>query len=178
MIVAMTGLALLLGLVAAGCGGKAKGEAGGEGAAEAALVAFTDPVSKLSLQYPSSWTKTSDSPLTFSGQDEFIKLEVVARTADPLAAAKADEASVRAVTPEYRAVSTVSSKEVKGAAVLSYEWGLEKSAVTGKPVRERADRYYISLGDGRLAILTGSAPTSRFDREQVRDIALTVKATP
>ena len=179
VFVAIAGLALLGAVVTVGCSRGATGEAGGEGGGEVALVAFTDPLNNLTVRYPSSWTKTSDTPLTFSGQDEFIRIEVSGHAAgDTLAAAKADEAAVRAATPGYKAIGAAVSKEVQGAAVLSYEWDLEKSAVTGRPVHERVDRYYLSLGAGRLVILTGSAPSSRFDGEQVRDIALTVQATP
>ena len=33
----------------------------------------------------------------------------------------------------------------------------------------------LVLGNGKMAFLTGSSPATRFDREQVRDIALSVK---
>ena len=82
---------------------------------------------------------------------------------------------VKAGAQGYKPISILPSTEVKNAAVTSYEWDIAKSAVTGKAVHERADRYYINLGNGQMAILTGSSPASRFDREQVRDIALTVQ---
>ena len=94
-----------------------------------------------------------------------------------MGAAKADEGALRSATPGYKGVGLAVSTEVKDSAVTGYEWDLAKSAVTGKPVHQRADRYYINLGNGNVAILTGSSPSTRFDREQVRDIALTVRVT-
>ena len=38
-------------------------------------------------------------------------------------------------------------------------------------------RSYMPLADGRLAILTVTGPTKQYDREGVRDIALTFKTT-
>ena len=174
------GLALLGAAVGVACGGSSAattaGEAGGEAGGEAALVSATDPASGLAFQHPGTWTKTSDRPIAFSGQDEYVSLEVRPLTGDVLAAAKADGAAVQTANPGYKSAATIAlSKEVKSSAVSSYEWDLAKSAVTGKPVHERADRYYIDLGNGKMAILTGSSPATRFDREQVRDIALSVK---
>lgn len=171
----ITVLALLVPLAAA-CGGSGNGE--GEGG-ETPLIAFRDPASQVSISYPSTWQKTSDQPLTFTGVDEYISLEIRPLTGgDVLAAAKTDEASLSTANSGYKTVGTiVASKEVKNAAVISYEWNLAKSAVTGKPVHQRADRYYINLGDGRVALLTGSSPKTTFDREQVRDIALALKVT-
>lgn len=150
------------------------GEAGG---GEAVLVSVTDPKTKLMFKHPATWTRTSDTPLTFSGQDEYISVAVQPLTGtDIIAAAKADEAAVKAANPGYKAVGTaVASRDVKNAALMSYEWDLAKSAVTGKPVHERVDRYYINLGNGQMAIVTGSSPSNRFDAQQVRDIALTVQ---
>jgi len=174
------GVAVLGAAAGMACGGSSTttpGEAGGEAGGEAALVAVTDQATKISFKHPASWTKTSDSPLTFSGQDEYISVETRTLTGtDTVAAAKADESAVKAANPGYKAVGAIAaSKEVKNAAVISYEWDLAKSAVTGKPVHERADRYYINLGNGKMAVVTGSSPSTRFDREQVRDIALTVQ---
>ena len=177
VVAAATGLAVLGAAVGFACGGSsgtpaAPGEAGGE----AALVSVTDPATKLAFKHPASWTRTSEGPLTFTGQDEYVSLEVrPLAAADVLAAAKADDGAVKSAAPGYKGVGLAASTEVKNSAVASYEWDLAKSAVTGKPVHQRADRYYINLGNGQMAILTGSSPSARFDREQVRDIALTVQ---
>lgn len=162
--------------LAAACGAIG-GEKGGEGGGETGLAIFADTANRISIGYPSAWRKTSDQPLTFTGQDEFIAVEVRPRATDPLAAAKADQSAVQANSPGFALVSLAASTEVKNASVMSYTWELPKSSVTGKPVPERADRYYIDLGDGRMAVVTGSYPKATFDREQVRDIALTLKAT-
>jgi hypothetical protein len=42
-------------------------------------------------------------------------------------------------------------------------------------VHARVDRYYIPAPGGRIAVMTGSEPASGFDRETVRDVALSVK---
>jgi hypothetical protein len=49
--------------------------------------------------------------------------------------------------------------------------------VTGKAFTAHNERYYLPLADGRIAILTVVGPESHYDREGVRDIALTFKAT-
>jgi hypothetical protein len=49
------------------------------------------------------------------------------------------------------------------------------SAVTGKTFTAHNERYYISLSDGRIAVLTVIGPDNLYDREGVRDIALTFK---
>ena len=179
VLAAVGGLTLLGAAAWVACGGSGASEGGAEGGGEAVLVAVTDQAARLSFKRPASWTRTSETPLTFSGQDEYISSEARPLAgADVLAIAKADEAAVQAANPGYKLVGAIAlSKEVKNAAVISYEWDLAKSAVSGKPVHERADRYYISLGNGQVAILTGSSPSTRFDREQVRDIALTVQVT-
>ena len=88
-------LAVLAGGAVAGGGSStpattAGGEANG---GEAALTKYADPTTKVTLQRPASWTKTSEAPLTFTGQDEHIKVELrVLAGTDVLAAAKADEA--------------------------------------------------------------------------------------
>ncbi len=174
VLVAVAALSLAV-PIAAACGGSGGGE-GGEGGGETPLVTFNDTASKLSISYPSTWQKTSEEPLTFTGQDEFIAVEIRQSSgSDPVAQAKADEAAVQAASPGFRLTGIVASKEVKNSAVMSYTWELGKSSVTGKAVPEQADRYYIDLGDGRIAVLTGSSPKTNFDREQVRDIALTLK---
>ncbi len=160
--------------VFAACGGSGGGE-GGENGGETPLVAFQDPAGKITVSYPSTWQKTSDQPLTFTGQDEFLSIEIRPGGGDLVAAAKADQAAVESVAPGLKLSGIVASKEVKDSAVMSYTWENPRSAVTGKPVAERADRYYIDLGDGRIAVLTGSAPKANFDREQIRDIALTLE---
>ena len=181
------GVAVLGAAAGMACGGsspaalgsapEATAAGGAEAGGEAVLVSVTDPATKLSFKHPATWTRTSDSPLTFSGQDEYISVAVrPLGGTDIVAAAKTDEAAVKAANPGYKAVgTTAASREVKNSALMSYEWDLAKSAVTGKPVHERVDRYYINLGNGQMAIVTGSSPSNRFDAQQVRDIALTVQ---
>ena len=41
------------------------------------------------MSYPSTWQKSSDQPLTFTGQDEFLSIEIRQASGDPAAAAKA-----------------------------------------------------------------------------------------
>ncbi len=169
------GIALLLPVFAA-CSGSGGGE-GGENGGEAPLVSFQDPAGKISVSYPSTWQKTSDLPLTFTGQDEFLSIELRQGSGDLVETAKADQAAVEAAAPGFKLSGIVQSKEVKNSAVMSYTWQTPRSTVTGKPVAEQADRYYIDLGNGRIAVLTGSAPKATFDREQIRDIALTLKVS-
>lgn len=175
MFSAVAGLTLIGAVAGVACGGGSSGD-GAEGSGDAVLVPVTDQATHLSFKYPSTWTQTTNKPLTFSGQDAYVSEEIRPLSgSDVLAAAKADQAAVSGANPGYKLVAPIAaSTEVKNAAVMSYEWDLQKSSITGKPVHERADRYYINLGNGQMAILTGSSPSAQFDREQVRDIALTV----
>jgi hypothetical protein len=47
--------------------------------------------------------------------------------------------------------------------------------VTGKSFTAHDEIYYIQLADGRIAVLTVAGPDNHYDREGVRDIALTLK---
>jgi len=49
--------------------------------------------------------------------------------------------------------------------------------VTGKAFTAHNERYYMPLADGRSAVLTVAGPENHYDREGVRDIALTFKST-
>ena len=74
VLVAIAALSLAV-PVASACGGSGGGE-GGENGGETPLVAFQDPAGKVSVSYPSTWQKTSDQPLSFTGQDEFLSIEI------------------------------------------------------------------------------------------------------
>jgi hypothetical protein len=95
--------------------------------------------------------------------------------ADLTAFATKDKVAVAKEFTGYKEVSLKNSSEVKGAVILTFEWDAGKSTVTGKDVQAHVDRYYIPQSNGRVAIMTGSEPVSAFDRETVRDVALTVK---
>ena len=62
--------------------------------------------------------------------------------------------------------------EVKSAIILGFEAN-GKSVVTGKDFTAHDERYYMPLADGRIAVLTVVGPANHYDREGVRDIALT-----
>lgn len=156
-----------------GEGPSAAGEVGDE-----ALVTYRDPAGGYSFQYPQSWTQATDKNggVRFEGRDSFISVAVETNAGtDVMAFAGQDKANVARQFTGYTEISLQASSEVSGAVVLSFEWDAGSSTITGKPVRARVDRYYIPAANGRAAIMTGSEPVNVFDRETVRDIALTVK---
>jgi hypothetical protein len=93
-----------------------------------------------------------------------------------MAYAQGDVANLARLFPGFEEMGLAASTEVKNAIVLGFQ-ATGISAVTGKEYPARGDRYYMSLADGRIAVLTEIGPTSHYDREGVRDIALTFKLT-
>ena len=156
----------------------AQGGEGGEGGAEAALVTYADAGQGFAIAYPAPWTqdKSVASGVKFVGGDDSMTLEFVtpAGGADAMTYAKGD--TTLGTLPGYKQVGLAVSTEVKDAVVLGFE-ASGTSTVTGKPYTARGDRYYLPLSDGRIAVLTVVGPTGHYDREGVRDIALTFKVT-
>ena len=156
-------------------GGEAGGEAGG---IEAALVTYADPSGSYAIGHPGPWTQdtTFADGVRFNGGDESMALSFVTPPAGSSAAdyAAQDAVALSAIIPGFAKVGIAPSTEVDRAIVLGFTAD-GTSAVTGKAFGARGDRYYIPVAGGRIAVLTVSAPASRYDREGVRDIALTLK---
>jgi hypothetical protein len=182
---------LLSALVLAACGGNAasssqpalpsvnNGEAGGEaGGAEAALVTYSDAGQGFSIGYPGPWSQDQSvtEGVKFVGGDDWLTLAFVAPPAgtDVMTYAQNDIANVSASFPGFIQIDLKASTEVKGAVILGFTAD-GTSAVTGKPFIAHDEIYYIPLADGRIAVLTVAGPESHYDREGVRDIALTLK---
>lgn len=156
------------------------GETGGEGGVEAALVTYTDAAQRFSIGHPGPWTQDASvkNGVKFTGGDSSMTLEFATITTreDALTYAKKDAPTASKAFPGFKQVGLDMSTEVPGAAVLGFE-AKGTSAVTGKSYTARGDRYYIPMSDGRLAVLTVVDPFNNYDREGVRDIALTLKST-
>ncbi|GAB4563064.1 MAG: hypothetical protein Fur0016_31090 [Anaerolineales bacterium] len=181
-------LALVLALTA--CGGTSAqpaapavgGEGGGEaGGVEAALVTYSDAAQGFAIGHPSTWSQdtTFTNGVKFAGGDDWMTLEFVTPPAgtDAMTYAKNDAAALAAAFPGFKQLGDVTaSTEVKNAVILGFT-SEGKSAVTGKTFTAHNERYYMPLADGRLAILTVYGPENHYDREGVRDIALTFKVT-
>ena len=142
------------------------------------LVTFTDSSQGFSIGHPGTWTQ--DPAFTpgvkFSGGDSYMTLEFVTPPTgtDGMTFAQSDVTAVTAAFPGFKQLSLAASKEVKNAVILGYSAD-GTSAVTGKTFTAHNERYYISLSDGRIAVLTVAGPDNLYDREGVRDIALTFK---
>jgi hypothetical protein len=188
--IALLGAAILL-LAAPGCGSLAgakptlaavsKGEGGGEaGGVESALVTHSDSKLGFSIGRPANWSQDTGfaTGVKYAGGDDSMTLEFATLAAGSTAMvyAQKDVAAVSASYAGFKQVSLAASTEVEGAIVLGFEAD-GTSAVTGKTFRARDERYYMPLSGGRLAILTVTGPSNRYDREGVRDIALTFKTT-
>lgn len=151
---------------------------GGEGGVEAALVTYADSAQGFAVGHPGPWTQ--DTAVTdgvkFVGGDDWMTLKFVIPPAgtDVMTYATNDVANVSATFSGFQQLSLAPSTEVKGAVILGFNAD-GTSTVTGKAFKAHDERYYIPLADGRLAVLTVAGPESHYDREGVRDIALTVK---
>ena len=178
-------LFLALAIALAACGAKAanqpSGEAGGtggEGGVEAALVTYTNASQGFSIGHPGTWTQdtTFTNGVKFVGGDGWMTLEIVTPPAgtDAITYAQSDVTAVSTAFPGFSQLSLAASTEVKNAVVLGFTAD-GTSTVTGKAFTAHNERYYIGLPDGRIAVLTVVGPESNYDREGVRDIALTFK---
>lgn len=157
------------------------GESGGEtGGVEAALVTYSDAAQGFSIGHPGPWTQDQSvtSGVKFVGGDDSLTLQFVTPPAgmDAMTYAKDDVARVSAAFLGFKQLSLAPSTEVKNAIILGFEAN-GTSAVTGKAFTAHNEIYYLPLADGRIAVLTVVSPENHYDREGVRDIALTFKTT-
>jgi hypothetical protein len=162
---------------AAGGGGEGEGE---EGGVEAVLATYSDSTQGFAIGYPNTWTQDTSvtQGVKFAGGDDSMVLEFVTPPTgvDAMAYAQSDLGAVKAAFPGFKQLSLAASTEVKDAIILGFEAN-GTSAVTGKTYTAHDERYYMPLVGGRLAILTVAGPSSHYDREGVRDIALTLRVT-
>ena len=93
---------------------------------------------------------------------------------DAMTYAQSDVASVAAAYPNFKQVGLAASTEVQNAIVLGFQAN-GTSVVTGKTYSARGDRYYMPLSNRQIAVLTIISPDNLYDRESIRDIALTFK---
>ena len=157
------------------------GEAGGEGGVEAALVTYSDAEQGFAIGHPGPWTQEPSftNGVKFVGGDDWMTLEFVTPAAgtDAKTYAQDDVAAVTTAFPGFKQIGNITaSTEVKNAIILGFTSD-GTSAVTGKTFTAHNERYYMPLADGRLAILTVYGPQNHYDREGVRDIALTFQVT-
>jgi hypothetical protein len=179
-------IVLLLSFVLVSCGSPAAGpvaggeEGGEEGGVEAMLVTFSNAAQGFAIGYPSTWTQDTSftNGVKFVGGDDWMTLEFVTPPAgtDAMTYAQNDVAAVSAAFPKFSQLSLEPSTEVKDAIILGFT-SEGNSAVTGKTFTAHNERYYMPLADGRIAVLTVFGPENHYDREGVRDIALTFKNT-
>lgn len=175
-------ISLLLISNLAACGAKAPappaGENAGEGGVEAALVTYSDSRQGFAIDHPGSWTQdaTFSHGVKFVGGDDYLSVEFVTPSAgtDAITYAQSEVAAVTAAFPGYKQIDLKASTEVKDAIILGFH-AEGKSAVTGKAFTAHNEIYYIPLADGRIAVLTVVGPENHYDREGIRDIALTFK---
>lgn len=157
---------------------KAPAVEGGEGGVEAALVTYSDAKQGFSIGHPGTWTqdKAVSKGVKFTGGDANLTLEFVTPPggSDVMNYAKNDVAAVTTAFPGFKQIDLKASTEVQNAIILGFTSN-GSSAVTGKAFTAHNERYYMPLKDGRIAILTVVGPDNTYDREGVRDIALTFK---
>jgi len=156
-------------------------ETGGEGGVEAALVTYSDVTQGFAIGHPGTWTQdtTFTNGVKFIGGEDWMTLEFAnpAVGTDAMTYAKSDVAAVSSQFAGFKQIGTINaSTEVKNAIILGFSSD-GVSTVTGKNFIAHSERYYMPLADGRIAILTVYGPENHYDREGVRDIALTFKLT-
>jgi len=155
-----------------------EGGGAGEGGVEAALVTYSDSTQGFAIGHPGPWTQdaTFTNGVKFVGGDDYLTVEFVTPPAgtDAMTYAQSDVAAVTAAFPGFKQIDIKASTEVKNAIIFGFNAD-GKSAVTGKTFTAHNERYYMPLADGRIAILTVVSPENHYDREGVRDIALTFK---
>ncbi|NMC85467.1 MAG: hypothetical protein GYA58_09300 [Anaerolineaceae bacterium] len=153
---------------------------GGEGGVEAALVTFSDAAQGFAIGHPGTWSQDTafTSGVKFVGGDDWMTLEFVTPAAgtDAMTYAQNDITTLTASFPGFKKIDLKASTEVKDAIILGFTAD-GTSVVTGKTFTAHNERYYMPLADGRIAILTVVGPDNHYDREGVRDIALTFKLT-
>lgn len=181
-------LFLALAIALAACGAKtatqpaseAGGATGGEGGVEAALVTYSDAAQGFSIGHPGPWTQdtTFTNGVKFVGGDAWMTLVLVTPSAgtDRMTYAQSDVVNVTAAFPGFKQLSLAASTEVQNAIILGFTAN-GTSTVTGKSFTAHNEIYYISLADGRIAVLTVVSPDNLYDQQGVRDIALTLKVT-
>jgi hypothetical protein len=176
---------LILTVLLAACGSatanQPAGEAGGtggEGGVEAALVTYTDAAQGFSIGHPGTWTQETafTNGVKFVGGDNWMTLELVTPPAgmDGMTYAQNDVTAVSSAFSGFAQLSLAASTEVNNAVVLGFT-ATGISTVTSKAFTAHNERYYISLSDRRIAVLTVVGPESNYDQQGVRDIALTLK---
>jgi hypothetical protein len=153
----------------------------GEGGVEAALITYSDAAQGFAIGHPGSWTKdpSMTTGVKYIGGDDWMSLEFITPSAgtDAMKYAQDDVASVTAAFPGFKQLGEIKpSTEVKDAIILGFTAD-GKSSVTGKSFTSHGERYYISMADGRIAILTVVGPDNHYDREGIRDIAMTFKVS-
>lgn len=153
---------------------------GGEGGVEASLVTFSDAAQGFAIGHPGTWSQDTSftSGVKFVGGDDWMTLEFVtpATGTDARTYAQSDITAVTTAFPGFKQIDLKASTEVKDAIILGFTAD-STSVVTGKTFTAHNERYYMPLADGRIAILTVVGPDNHYDREGVRDIALTFKLT-
>jgi len=178
---------LVVSMILTACGTKSvapsgAGEGGeaGEGGVEAALVTYSDSAQGFAIGYPGPWTQDTSvtEGVKFVGGDDYFTLEFVTPPAgtNVMDYAQSQVAAVTSAFPGFKQIDLKASTEVKDAVILGFTAD-GKSAITGKTFTAHNEIYYIPLADGRIAVLTVVGPENHYDREGVRDIALTFKLT-
>ena len=179
---------LLLSVLLAACGTASQKNSttapvteGGEGGVEAALVTYSDSAQGFAIGHPGTWSQDTSftKGVKFIGGDDWMTLEFVTPPAgtDAKTYAQNDVAAATAAFPGYKQLGDIkASTEVTNAIILGFNSD-GTSAITGKAFTAHNERYYMPLSDGRIAILTVYGPDNHYDREGVRDIALTFKLT-
>ena len=149
----------------------------GEGGAEQALVSFSDAKSGLTIGHPGSWSRDPSfvQGIRFAGGDDAMTAIVLALSPGSDVRSFAEADSLAKEFPGFKRLSLKASKEIRGAWIAGFEaQGI--SAVTGKGYKAHDERYYIPINGNRIGIVTITGPFSHYDREGVRDIAMTFSA--
>ncbi len=150
---------------------------GGEGGVEAALVTYRDVKAGVSIGYPSTWSRDPGftKGIRFVGGDDTLEVQIVSDNSgtDIKTFAQNNEDTLAREFPSFKKIALKASPEIRGAWIVGFE-AADKSQITGKPFMAHNERYYIPLKDHRIGMVTVTGPANHYDREGIRDIALTL----
>ena len=150
---------------------------GGEGGVEAALVTFRDAKAGISIGHPGTWSRDASfsNGIRFVGGDDTLDVRVLSDSGgtDIKTFAQNNETALSREYSSFKLIALKASPEIRGAWIVGFE-ASDKSQITGKPFTAHNERYFIPLKGHRVGVVTVTGPANHYDREGIRDIALTL----
>ena len=122
------------------------------------FLTFRDTAAGYSISFPEGWLQQGAGPnVTFHDKDNRLHVVISKGATFTAASVKADVASLKSVTPSFRATPATTLSLPSGASFkVSYSTVSAPNPVTGKRVSLVVDRYYLSKAGKRAIVDLGS----------------------